>query len=282
VLSIQTGLPLNSAMLTRTSLSNTIKELQLTSEPYRYPLLLQDLEDRRPFIIVTSKVGLKKMAKKGFVFDHLLADATFLFSKSENTDVLSLPFDSFKKRLDAKRASVRAALTNKDALFERKNLWVSDSTGFYYYDAFDTQDGMAYQGRGGYEGMITNDNRILETVIPAGDYFFTGWFYVQHDLFPRTIMTLEVKNKAGKILFSKARAVGDIVKTFDNNGWALLQLPFRVKESDATVSVRFANDNSMLKGEKIGFDELLIYPRGSHAYWEREGWKTEDNRWFRY
>ena len=280
VLSIQTGLPLTSAMLTRTSLSNTIKGLQLVSEPYRYPQLLDELTDDRPFIIVTSKIGLEKMAKKGFNYDHLLADAEFLFEKNVNADVLRLPFDSFRKRVVAKRNLIQEKLLTKDSLFHQGAFWVTDTTGFFHYDAFDDEAGEAYHGSGGYLGGITEDIRIFEQPIPQGDYFFTSWFYFQRDLYPRTVVTIEVKNSAGQVISSHTKSVADIVQPFDNNGWGMLSMPFSVPENGATTSIRFFNNQSLLKDQLIGLDEVLIYPQNEHIYFEDEAWMMRDNRWF--
>lgn len=281
VLSIQTGLPLTAAMLTRTSLSRTIKELQFVSEPYRYPLLLNDLKDNRPFIIVTSKIGLKKMAKKGLIYDHLLKDATFLFSKNVNADVLRLSFNSFKKRVDEKIDSVREALTHKDSLFQYENFWVSDSSSFISYQSFDDQAGRAYQGTGGFQAEIVNDNMLFEGDIPKGAFYFTGWFFYQKDLFPTTVITITVKRKDGTVIYTRMKSAGDVAKTFDNNGWGLISIPFSVKESGCTVTIRSSNDHSLLKGQMMHFDELLIYPQASDVYLEQGDWMMKNNRWFR-
>ena len=50
-LSIQTGLPLTAAMLTRSSRGQTINQLQLVTEPYRSPRLLLDLPDDSPILM---------------------------------------------------------------------------------------------------------------------------------------------------------------------------------------------------------------------------------------
>ncbi len=280
VLSIQTGLPLTAAMLTRTSLSRTIKELQFVSEPYRYPLLLNDIKDERPFIVVTSKVGLKKMAKKGLYYDHLLKDAQFLFSKNVNADVLSLSLDSFKKRVDEKRDSVRQELAVKDSLFRRGDYWVTDSTAYVFYHSFDENGGVAYQGQGGYQQDITLNNEVFNKEIPLGDYYFSGWFFYQKDLFPTTVVTLQVKNKEGITISTKTKSAADIAKTFDNNGWGLLFFPFSVKEKDSTLRIYFSNEHPSLKGQLLSFDELLIYPQSANVYLENETWMMKNNRWF--
>ncbi len=49
-LSVQTGLPTTSAMLTRTSLRQRINQIQLIVEPYRIPKILDDLPNQKPFL----------------------------------------------------------------------------------------------------------------------------------------------------------------------------------------------------------------------------------------
>lgn len=54
LVSLKTGLPMNSVMMGRTSLSQTYKSVELSLEPYRVPEILKEMDPDKPFLILSA------------------------------------------------------------------------------------------------------------------------------------------------------------------------------------------------------------------------------------
>ncbi len=137
-LSWQTGLSTTGAMLTRTSFDQTMRQLQLVSEPYRMPLLFDDLPNQQPFLLVYDADRYQDF---GLRSNHLLAGAILRY-KDDPLYLLELPLVSWKTRIQCAYAKADQLLADcpsslADSLLNPNVLYVDfedDASSFFVFE----------------------------------------------------------------------------------------------------------------------------------------------------
>lgn len=282
VLSLQTGLPTTSAMLTRTSLSQSFMQFQLMSEPYRPPLLLEKLPDRRPFLMAVNTGKLESDPQTRRLYGHLAEGATLLYEK----DILRLyevPLDLFERRI-AQRRETLTAEARADSLY-RSGPFLTDNPNYtFVYEPFDDKHApYTYSGQGAFSGRASQTHTIFDAALPGqwpgGSYHFSAWVYIGEDLAARSSLGFEEYNpETGEVYQQQSTWVFFIYGLIDPGGWTLVEFPFRPVAADSRI--RFTFHNRWMGRRHIIIDELLIRPAAAHMYrLDGEGvWYN--NRWF--
>jgi hypothetical protein len=257
-LSMQTGLPLTSAMLTRTSLRQTINQLQLVTEPYRLPAIFADYPNDKPLLLFWDN---ERVNEHGDIYTHL-RDGTILLHKKDWLYLYELPLGSFQDRIDDKKRSV---LAQADSLFQRSDGYLlSDSTAHFLrlsYDDNPKED--AYFGRGEFVGQMAYWNRLADTIWQSnysGELTVSFWMYLNSDRAPRaTISWKEYDVITGDLLFEQERVCHQSVRLFDDQGWGLIEFSLPRQRSDSRIELIVRNDDQ--KEGPLRIDELLIRPQ---------------------
>lgn len=262
--SIQTGLPLSGSHLTRTSRSQTLKQLQLVTEPYRLPAILADFPNEKPLLMAWDSIRHHQFGQD---FLHLLDGALLLYEKKEFR-LYELPLESFRERLDTRIATIRTRM-EKDSLYERDGWQLSDSSAAFVFQSFDHQKSAnAYLGGGGFQGKMSDWNILFEGPLPAGEQkelVVSAWMFIDADLNARTDMEIQVFDpQSGTIKQSWHQQVRERVKVFDSNGWALIEWPINLEQTG--LQIRWIFQNTTLGQQPIYLDELLIRPIGVDLY----------------
>lgn len=279
-MSLQSGLPLTAAMLTRTSRGQTINQLQLVTEPYRRPRLLDDLPNDQPLLMAWDTVRNKEYNGR---FDHLRRGARLIYRDRE-LELFSLPLSSFQERIDQRKADISAQLAAADSLLYAKgNFWQTDSLASWIYETFDDRPAdLPYLGQGAYSAPMAERNVLFEGTLPAADslgFLFSVWMYIDRDLYTRTdVRVEEYVPETGEVVQSFGDAARKLVQVFDSNGWAMLEFPFRPQRTDTRVRWWFQNER--LGQHNLYLDELFIRPAGLQVYRQTEHWTWWNNRHF--
>jgi hypothetical protein len=103
ICSRQTGLPIAADFLSRTSLSQTLKLLQLFSAPPLEKTVLRDFPDDRPLLVVHDREGELSAAE-----ERLMAFGQLLYQDGQ-CRLLRLPLSAFAHTADSLRAAYAAA-----------------------------------------------------------------------------------------------------------------------------------------------------------------------------
>jgi hypothetical protein len=289
-LSMQTGLPLNAAMLTRSSMHQTIKQIQLVTEPYRFPELLNDLEDDRPFLLMWDATRAREFSPK---YDHLKEGLEMVYQKYP-LQFYSLPLDSFEQRITAREDWLQATIGSDtlnilpDSLksissYDSNVQFLSpDTIDYLYYSSLDTLSAEKnYKGDGGYQGKMGDLNTIFDQKMAPGKYTFTAWMYIQEDLYPRTDIILEEYDAvSGQSIKKHMRGAHDMVAVIGQNGWGLLEWPMEVTGLNSKFRVIFHHAKVRFSDKPIFIDEVLIRQEGKNIYFNKNEWNIENNRWF--
>lgn len=277
-LSLQSGLPLTAAMLTRTSRGQTLNQLQLVTEPYRLPKLLEDLPREQPLLMAWDTIRNKEYGGK---FDHLRQGARLIYSDRE-LELFSLPLSSFADRVAQRRQIVTHTLAIADSLLHpQRGFWQTDNHSNWVYEPFDSLvSSKPYLGNGAYEGMMSEENVIYDGLAPSADsseLLLSLWMYIDEDLYTRTEVRVEEYDlDSGAVIQTFDDPARELVSVFDSNGWALLEFPFRLKQANSKLRWIFRNER--LGDQPLWLDELLIRPAALDIYGRREGFVWKNNR----
>ena len=278
---LQTGLPTTSAMLTRSSLSQTILQFQLMSEPYRRPALVDSLTDRRPFLLAvnTQKLG---EAYNRELYGHLPEGTTWLYERG-NLSLYELPLDLFERRLAERKA--RLAVEAADSTLHADPPFLLDNPNFtFVYRSCDEEtSARVYRGAGAWNRLIEQKQVLLDERIPkqwpGGAYTFAAWIYIGDDLAARTRLDLEEYDPdSGEILQQLSTWFFFNVKLVDSNGWALIEYPFMPQSGNSKL--RFSVQNNMMPGRSLYVDDILIRATAARMYQASEEGLWYNNRWF--
>ncbi|MEM1215878.1 MAG: hypothetical protein AAGJ82_09350 [Bacteroidota bacterium] len=263
-LSMQTGLPLTSAMLTRTSLQQTLNQLQLVTEPYRLPRLLNDLPNDQPLLLFWDNA---RVTEYGDRYLHLRSGGTRLLYENDWLHLYELPLASFAQRLQDRVDSVEAAFAT--LYVNTDSIYLTDSlTCFLYEDFDDHQNQPAYRGTGEFRGLMPQHNVLVDRI---WDTDYTGllnlsfWMYLNADRAARATITWEEYDAAGELLGRHEAIARKEARVFDGEGWALLSFDLIKKAPNSRVRISIINHDVTEGVQKI--DDLLLRPSGQTVAW---------------
>ncbi len=282
LLGVQTGLPTTSAMLTRTSLGQTLKQFQLVSEPYRPPVLFDELADKRPFLVVVNAAKLEEDAQVKRLYGHLIEGARLLYEK----DILRIyesPMELFQQRLDEHHARLLAEAQH-DSLHRRGSFSFDNPNYTFDYISFDSLPSKrVYQGAGAWWGQGKKRHALYDKTIPkqwpGASYQLSAWVYAGDDLAARTRLDFEEYNPTtGEVLQRQTTWMFFIYTLVDPSGWILIEFPFRPQAADTRI--RFTFSNKELGRAPFYVDELLVKDESAKMYRLDKSFLWYNNRWF--
>lgn len=281
-LSVQTGLPTTSAMLTRTSIAQTFKQFQLISEPYRTPVLLRELNDKRPFLLAVNSRKLREDPQVSRLYSHLLYGANLIHEYGD-LRLYEVPLEVFDIRIQQRRDQLSAEADNP-GLFSIPPFKVDNPNFTHIYEPFDSKASeKVYLGKGAWSSNAVEKQVLFDGSIPkqwpGGAYHFSMWVYVGDDLAARTQLDFEEYNPAtGERYQQNTTWYFFLVSMVDANGWALIEMPFTVAAADSKL--RFSIQNKAMRGKKVFADELLIRAEAAKTYRKDASGIWYNNRWF--
>ena len=259
-LSMQTGLPLTGAMLTRTSLGQTVNQLQLVLEPYRQPAIIGDMPSDKPLLMAWDEERLQGQRHR---YEHLLDGARLVYSKPP-LFLYELPLNSYQQRIDRRLDSLQLLAADASRGGQADGWSSPDSNAVYIYNAFDQQPQQKfYRGGGALRARMADETVVLEAALTGLDSLqpiaFSVWMWLLADRHPRTDMILlELDPVSGAERARHQLQTREAVTTFDNNGWGLLEWTVSPLATDSRWKWIFTNPS--LRDESLWLDELLVRP----------------------
>ena len=261
LMSAKTGLPTNSAMLTRTSRKQTINQLQWVSEPYKYPLLLKSLVDKRPFLLMVDKSNLDN--ERGKPYAHLLKYASILHDE-DRMSLYLLPYNSFEKSVldKVKEANILMSSTLKT---NTKTYSSDDDVEFLFQDwNKGNVKQQKYAGNSGCKYLLNSGDVLFQGKVAdnakEGPWIFSIWMYIDEDKRTTSQFTIKEVTK-NKEKYEEVFPSHQNIHVFDDNGWALIEIPWVLHRSGSQITI-IAN-NPDLKKTSVFIDEMLLRPLSS-------------------
>lgn len=256
-LSVASGLPTSNAMLTRTSLSQTLKQMELIIEPYRVPAIFDDYPNNKPLLLMVTKGPESRIEPHRHLWEGLEPIFT-----DEGYMLYHLPLELYKARIQTRTQ-------------ELKSLWEADSFMWHAHgdlyslseypdfvmEHFDNkQAGRSLRGNGALQAPGSDRTMLYEGILPGDstdtEFLFNFWLYMATDLAGRGQFVLELYDH-NNTLFSTQYTIQiyNYLKAVDN-GWGLLEWPYSF--DIRPEHVRLYYNSPEMGNTPAQFDELLI------------------------
>lgn len=287
ILSWQTGLPLTSAMLTRTALWQTLRQLQFVGEPYRPAALLNDLPDRRPFLLVVDQ---KYWRDFGLRQNHLTAAANLLARRGE-LEYYELPLDGYARVRDSLRLAAYSDYGLDTSLVKRKGNWRSTPDAKFFYTDFDTITHSdfrltnevakptlteGYRSRGS-SGRLDEGQTFLDLTgsIDSSRYVLSFWMDLKPQRHARARLDVGIDQQGP---WTMSFPLAEHLRLLDPNGWGLLEFPLHFELPVKRLTL--ALEMPLLHGQSYRVDDVLLRPTGAEVYDLRGGELFYNNRYY--
>ena len=274
--SLETGLPLMGVFMARTSLSQTLNQIEFIGEAYRVPRIIEDMPNEKPILIYLKKFDYEPV---WYRYNHLLYGLKPFYEDKE-VQLFELPIATVRERVEKKRQEF---LAEKDTLtlFDQGEILSKDSLPDYVYRSFDDLKSEKTYHAGACEVIGREGFTLFEGQIPAqrakDRYVFSLWSFAQEDLHMKTWVHLIEKDAAGKELQTLHFELNKYIRSVDE-GWVLADVPFRLKSADSQLKILV--DNQDLRNQPFYIDELQIRLQDAVLFREDGGEFARNNRWF--
>ncbi|MEN8157777.1 MAG: hypothetical protein ABFS10_12565, partial [Bacteroidota bacterium] len=262
--SIGTGLPLTAVMLSRTSINQTLMNLDLVMEPYHEYPLLDEFPDSRPLLIIRHKKGDLTEPEMALVRKSILLD--------ENRELLiySLSLDSIPVLIRDRQRALRTLVENSGDFREAGPDDTLSVPGVLYEDFSVEPDGQ-------FRSEFISATPLFEAPIPdTGRYMVSFWFEgADRDLWPRTNFWNELYREDG----SKYRYIyTDFFRkmVLRDGSWGLVEYPVHVEEPGSRLKISFRN--RIITGGEMVIDRVLVRPVDQTHVVREEGQVWVNNR----
>jgi hypothetical protein len=142
LVSFKTGLPLHAVMMSRTSLSQTYKSLELIQEPYRSPEILDELPSDKPILVLSTNC-IKLGVGENIILQHCQPVETigdFTLSRIDPDSLRSLANNHIHSLMQR---------VNPQFTFSGSTFHMYPVTPFYVFNGFeDKKDYSGYESGG--------------------------------------------------------------------------------------------------------------------------------------
>lgn len=247
IVSLKSGLPSMGVALSRTSISQTYKSLELTCVPVSPYRIIPDLPNQKPFLLMVDLCNDLNLAEK-----NLVSHSSMVWRGPKFT-FYSLPvaiLDSIANR------GQQAFNNEMQFIYEGK----MDTAKILLFNGFDsnlTND--AFAGTGAFTGSLGNWNRLLEQKLENGlpgdscELLFWVKGY-EKDLFARSIFEF-VQKDGDAVVNYKYDQFQHFYCAFKKD-WMRIRIPFVLKSANDFVMLSVRNAD--LKKFPLIVDDLII------------------------
>lgn len=173
ILSFHTGLPILGANLTRTSVEESKKIVQVVTPSFYEKEILKDIKSNKPFLIVKTHDRITEN-------EELLLKKAVLFFENEAISLYTLSRDALFRNTADEYFDKYGNIKNK--LFSKNGFMLTDSSSFLFYNSFeDRKSAHIFRGQGAFAGKKEGKNTFAEfgphTFEPAKEYEVSLWMY---------------------------------------------------------------------------------------------------------
>jgi hypothetical protein len=274
LVSLKTGLPMLSLISSRTSLSQTYKNIQIIKEPYRKLEILKEFKNQKPILVIAKENELNQTEKDFLMHCQLL-------KQTPNYTIYSMQFDALLHISDTLYQAAKAKFNNSRT-YAIDGLCSTDSVKTFVHDGFEKNENTkALSGKGCYEGSLKEYNVIYKGGIPNWkDQEYTLSFWMDDftkDRYPRSTIELIFTDPAGNIYKTEYGTLGKFFTILDHQ-WGLLEKTIKLNGKDDQITVTIWSEVTRDEKEKFRADELLIRPSSTVIYKNDKGVITINNK----
>jgi len=259
VLSYYTKLPVLGAMLSRTSMTEAKKELQVLAPAFYSKEIASDIKLRKPFLISFSNEPLT------FYEQAILSKADLLLKDS----LISLYEISYEKLFEYNvQKEIDEYMSLNQFLFNRKGLYTSDTTGLIYYNNFDNYSSkIKFRGKGCFtlprSGVSYLFKYEANTFDPNKEYILSFWYNNAKEERSCVFVCIDEydpqENKGYWNYYTDPRYCEIVV-----GDWSLVELKFKVYKLQNTGNLFI--DTRAISNDTMYIDDLLIREANTNVY----------------
>ena len=259
-ISYHTGLPCISTNLTRTSIDESKKIVQILSPTFYDKEIKNDIIDERPFLIIKSGSEFSKYEKS-------IMNRSQSIHKEKDIEILSLTKDKLLNFDNSEIIQIISKYSQQNIV--QNGFQVSDSTHLLYHNDFEKQKSkIVFEGIGAFESIKKGVNELAvftpNTFKKDKEYDLSIWMYngekdalnlwfrlivEEHDSDSDQVYTTTIFPEHSEVI---------------NGNWSLIEGVFKIKNPNNTLKVITVGKNN----SKATFhaDELLIKEKGIDVY----------------
>jgi hypothetical protein len=221
ITSLKTGLPLNAVSLSRTSLHETLNNLDIYFEPCREYPVLKDLKTNKPYLFIRCKNCILTDNEWRLIHKSTLIDSNnILYFYKFYPDSLGAILKEYHTEL-----FLKAQKHCKDT----SNNWY-----FYKSGSEGTGENLSYD--------MTRENEILTCSFPdSGQYIVSFWFEgANRDIWPVTYLILNIDDYKGTMYLRKrSDFFREMILRYNDQG--LIEFPIYIKDRGDTFRLTIYN-----------------------------------------
>lgn len=270
-----TALPDLGVNMSRTSLGQTIKSVQLVLEPCEPPQILEEFPNNRPIaLLVEPKLPPEELAP----YRYLLQKAKPVYA-GEKMKVYSLEIEDIRA-VQRELAEQIEAEMDRQAIYPVGKGWYSEKPPLpYRYVSMDslTTSKHIFQGEGALASKSGDTTWLWKGPLPQGTYYVSFWVKADEDQGVMRVLEMAGIGSNGAFVSKNSHELRFNVRAIVN-GWALFDIPFDMKEDMQTAAF-------YLKPGTVNvpcyIDELLIKRFDSFLYKKQPGWVIRNNFWYK-
>ncbi len=274
VASILSGIPCTGVMMSRTSLSQTLENIQIVEEPYGPLPMLQNLKSLKPFLLWIEKNETIGDAEK-----ELIKLGTIVHADN-NVELRELSIIALENRLADTKKSITSELADS-GLFLINQFLTNDSVVNFIQMSFeDSISTLHYKGKGAITGKMKDQTVFFQDKIPLQDsieYTLAFWVYFAKDIYPTIRLHFEEYSDVEELIYSNTRSIAEQEVIIDGL-WALVEYKFKPKNPNNTI--KFYLQKKVYQDYPIYIDEVLIRPSINNIYKNMEGGVVYKNNRF--
>lgn len=249
--SLETGIPLNAVMLSRTSVKQTLLNTDLVREPYALYPILDHLPGQKPFLLIKHQKGRLSP------WEERIVEKASLLSENEHLSVYSLETDSIRTLLCDRRSELKAQAAR-----------YKNEPSYLHYKDISTDEG------GVTAVDFTRKTAIIDVPVPdTGFYTISFWFEgTGRDLWPRTNLYHDLYLQDGKHDFTSRTDLFRYMVLRDGP-WGLVEFPCKVRHPNSILKVTLYN--RYVTGGEINISRILVRKTGDDFLIE-----DDEGAWF--
>ncbi|HWZ21070.1 MAG TPA: hypothetical protein VNW06_00370 [Cytophagaceae bacterium] len=268
IVALKTGLPLYAVSSSRTSLSQTYRNISLVTDNSFLPEL-PPLIPGKPFLVLCKKENLKDE-------ELLLYRKSISLFKTKDYEILKLYPESINEIFRERKNILMEEYTKEIA--NSKNALPSI---LYTYEGNSNQH--VFEGKGALEFSVDEHKILYDSIIPFQDtcktFTFSFWMYnFKKDLYPRTSIEISQSDSTQNRYIHYTTNPLWIYKQF-NKDWTLIEFPFTLQNKNDKLKVVIFN-NDLLPKNKIIIDNLMIKPAYTNVYHLNSMYLSKNNRYY--
>ena len=260
VIAYHTGIPITGAVLTRTSVNESKKIVQLVSPDFYEKEIINDFLNSKPLLVVKIPATLTKYE------NDLLRKSKQIFSGND-IELFSLDLEDLFR--NSGQVIYNQFRQKMPTLFKRDSFYISDSASFLFYKGFENlKSDKIFRGNGAFESIKKGKNIYAEfnpgTFSEDKEYNVSLWMYNGEadalNLWFRFIIEEydETNNK-----WYSTTIFPEFSETI-NGDWSLIEGVFKVNSSKNRIYIiSKGKENSKAS---LFADDLLIQEAGTNVY----------------